>query len=579
MWNDYVASSDYLFYKPYASIIAKAAMDRTKSPMTIGVFGTWGTGKSTLLAMVKDEIENQAKDKGTLCIRLNAWTFEGYDDAKTALMEALIESLEDKKPFLPYREKIKSIISHLDLMKISSIAVNAGLPLALRLLMGATGGTFVSVNTKNPADTLTEALPKISNEISQAAGANTTMQSIRKFREEMESLLQTAEVENIVVLLDDLDRCMPDAIMDMLEAIRLFLTIPKLTFVVAADDAIIKYAVNRKYPDKDKLNLNLADEYVEKMFHYPIYIPGLSNKDIENHLLLLAARKHLDDESYGRIIQELHETGRILDKNRIEMSEISSMIVRMNLPLLNGQAEFLNDMQITDQIRALISRSLNGNPRKAKHFMNTLEMKLNLGELYFGKTLRKDVLAKLMALREIDPNLFLTLYGWNQGFTIENNEMKKMTEAVFGNPEGTDYPEWRKPLVLQWLCSQPLHIYRLRLDRYFYLFRESLPVPGSPMILQEARTGDAPNLSEAADPALDPPTPKMPVQNLPAESSPTSTEDGRQRREAEDLTISNEEIGKLYAAWNLVEEDEKMPENGDPSSIPDTLEELLIYPI
>ena len=323
MWNDYVASSDYLFYKPYASIIARAAMDRTRSPMTIGVFGTWGTGKSTLLAMVKDEIENRAKDKGSICIRLNAWTFEGYDDAKTALMEALIENLEDKKPFLPFREKIRSIIGHLDLMKISSIAVSAGLPLALRLLMGATGGTFVSVNTKNPADTLTEALPKISSEISQAAGANSTMQSIRKFREEMESLLQGAEVENIVVLLDDLDRCMPDAIMDMLEAIRLFLTIPKLTFVVAADDAIIKYAVNRKYPDKDKLNLNLADEYVEKMFHYPIYIPGLSNKDIENHLLLLAARKHLDDDSYGRIISEFHEKGRILDKNRIEDTKLN----------------------------------------------------------------------------------------------------------------------------------------------------------------------------------------------------------------------------------------------------------------
>ena len=584
MWNDNTVSSDYLFYKPYASIIARAAMDRSRSPLTIGVFGSWGTGKTTLLSMVQDEIENKAQDKGTLCIRLNAWTFEGYDDAKTALMEALLQSLQEKQPFLPYREKIKNIFSHLNLMKVSSILMSAGLPIALRMLMGATGGTFVSVNTKSTADGLTEMVPKLTSEFTEAAGQNNTMQSIRKFREELESLLQSADVQNIVVLLDDLDRCMPDAIIDMLEAIRLFLTIPKLTFVVAADDDVIKYAVNRKYPDKDNLDLNLAGEYVEKMFQYSLYIPGLSNKDIENNLLLLAARSHLEPSAYSRIIQELHDTRRILDKKRIEADEILSMIVRWNLPVTGGQSALAEDLRIIDQVRGLISFSLKGNPRKAKHFMNTLETKLELGELYFGVNLRKDVLAKLMALREIDPDLFLTLYVWNQGFTTENSQMARMTAEVLGNPAGTSYSEWRKPLVLKWLTSEPVGLEKLRLDRYFYLFRECLPVPGSPMILQSdkaegiARKEEAPALALASAPVITEPAPQaaVPADVLPeAEKEPAAP--GAEEPEAEPPACE----AFPEADWNISDAPEEFFDTAEEtkSNMPSALEALLYYPI
>ena len=575
MWNDNVASSDYLFYKPYATIIARAAMDRDRSPLTIGVFGSWGTGKTTLLSMVQDEIEHKAADSATLCIRLNAWTFEGYDDAKTALMEALLQSLQEKQPFLPYKEKIKNIFSHLNLMKVSSILMTAGLPIAIRMLLGATGGTFVNVNTKSTADGLTEMVPKLTSEFSEAAGQNTTMQSIRKFRQEMESLLQAAEVENIVVLLDDLDRCMPDAIIDMLEAIRLFLTIPKLTFVVAADDSVIKYAVNRKYPDKENLDLNLAGEYVEKMFQYCVHIPGLTNKDIENNLLLLAARSHLESAAYGRIIQELHDTRRILDKNRIEAEEILSLIRRWNLPILEGQSSLAEDLKTIDQVRGLISSSLKGNPRKAKHFMNTLETKLELGELYFGVNLRKDVLAKLMALREIDPDLFLTLYIWNQGFTTEDAQMARMISEVLGDPAGTSYSEWRKPLVLKWLTAEPLGLEKLRLDRYFYLFRECLPVPGSPMILQSQPAEGIARKEEASALPVAAASPAAAVPEGEAEREPVPVKEEEPGKEAPAREVFPE------ADWNVSDAPEEFfdtPEERK-SDMPSVLEALLYYPI
>ncbi|WP_367269229.1 P-loop NTPase fold protein [uncultured Flavonifractor sp.] len=84
-------------------------------------------------------------------------------------------------------------------------------------------------------------------------------------------------------MVDDLDRCTPDRIIDTLEAIKLFLSVKKTTFIVAVDQRIIEYAVNIKYPQND--GYAVSTDYIEKIIQLPIKIPELSPKDIENYLL------------------------------------------------------------------------------------------------------------------------------------------------------------------------------------------------------------------------------------------------------------------------------------------------------
>lgn len=87
MWLDNASDIDILFYEPYARIIADIAKNKEYNPLTIGVFGLWGAGKSTLLKLIDKKLENQ---EGIICVTINAWMFESYDDAKTAIMEALL---------------------------------------------------------------------------------------------------------------------------------------------------------------------------------------------------------------------------------------------------------------------------------------------------------------------------------------------------------------------------------------------------------------------------------------------------------------------------------------------------------
>lgn len=83
MWTDNASKIDMLFYKPYAEIVSDIAIETDIDPLTIGILGLWGAGKSTLLNL----IEQHYKEKdGIICVTINAWMFESYEDAKSAIM-------------------------------------------------------------------------------------------------------------------------------------------------------------------------------------------------------------------------------------------------------------------------------------------------------------------------------------------------------------------------------------------------------------------------------------------------------------------------------------------------------------
>ena len=92
---------------------------------------------------------------------------------------------------------------------------------------------------------------------------------IHALRESFEKTLEAMGV-TLVVLIDDLDRCLPETTISTLEAIRLFLFLKNTAFVIAADDAMIKHAVRRHFQDvTDDLVIN----YFDKLIQLPIRVP------------------------------------------------------------------------------------------------------------------------------------------------------------------------------------------------------------------------------------------------------------------------------------------------------------------
>lgn len=94
-------------------------------------------------------------------------------------------------------------------------------------------------------------------------------------------------------MIDDLDRCTPERVIETLEAVKLFLSVPKTTFIIAVDNQVMKYSIENKYPKITEDSEDFSDSYIEKIIQLPISIPELSETDIKNYLLLLICELYL----------------------------------------------------------------------------------------------------------------------------------------------------------------------------------------------------------------------------------------------------------------------------------------------
>ena len=478
MWLDNASDIDILFYEPYARIIADIAKNKDYNPLTIGVFGLWGAGKSTLLKLIDKKLENQ---KGIICVTINAWMFESYDDAKTAIMEALLQELKEEVP-AEVKKKFGKLIKRVNWFKLGTKAVSTLAPVVasvatgnpLPMLLNVTGSAEEIGNTvKNAADSIQSLKDEYWKEEDDSTDES-TINNIRKFREEFSDALKNDNIENIVVMVDDLDRCRPERIIEILEVIKLFLAVDRTTFIIAADENVIKYSIREKYPPMNGFDVELDKEYIEKIIQLPIYIPELSAKDIQNYLLLLVAQSYLEQESFSRLIFKIFEEKMIISGDVITLEEINKLIDELKLSWRDGNKSAFNETaKIIDEIREIVASTLKGNPRQAKRFLNTFITKRQLAKIYYGDEIDISILAKLLVLQKLDNDLFIQLNEWNKEFDTENKKFKQIrTEFQKGNLDSQN--QWNTAQMKKWIECKPVDLEKYRLEKYFYLTRENL---------------------------------------------------------------------------------------------------------
>lgn len=96
MWKDSETEIDYLNFDYIVDAVTKIVLDEELSPSSIGLYGDWGSGKSSLMKMIERKL-TQDEDNSILCVRFNGWLFEGYEDAKTALCGTILEKIHEER--------------------------------------------------------------------------------------------------------------------------------------------------------------------------------------------------------------------------------------------------------------------------------------------------------------------------------------------------------------------------------------------------------------------------------------------------------------------------------------------------
>lgn len=411
--NDQETATDLLYYEAIARTIVKLIDHTPDAPITIGVHGDWGAGKSSVLKMLEASYEGRDK---TLCLWFNGWTFEGFEDAKTVIIETLVEELMRARPnCTKVAAAAKKVLRRVDWLKMArkagGLAFTAftGIPTMDQLKSVYEFATGILSNPQDniSVDGIKQFAGMAGDFIKEADSDSETLpKHIHAFREEFKALLEAAEIDKLVVIVDDLDRCLPKTAIATLEAIRLFLFVEKTAFVIGADEAMIEYAVREHFPDLPQSTgpLTYARNYLEKLIQVPFRIPALGSAETRVYTTLLLAENALSSKNKHFIS--------LLGKAREEMKRpwISSGLDRK--AVLEALKENIPDeieqaLQISAHVTPLLSKGTRGNPRQIKRFLNSMILRQAIAdERGFGEDIKRPVLAKVMLAERFYPTFY-----------------------------------------------------------------------------------------------------------------------------------------------------------------------------
>jgi predicted KAP-like P-loop ATPase len=372
MWRDSESEHDFLNFSEVADQIATLATNPSLLPISIGVFGSWGTGKSTVLQLVEAKLPKEGENV-PIVVRFDAWMYQGFDDARAALMEVVSRKLlalaESKETLI---DKAKDFASRVNYFRGLGLIADFGIGMALGIppgLLTRAGGALSSMlSGAGSADDYGELKKDVSDAKKGLSGLikptekRTPPQEIEAFRREFGELLVGLNT-SLVLFIDNLDRCLPDVAIGTLEAIRLFLFMPRTAFVIAADEDMIRHSVAKHFNDPNAAHVR---DYLDKVIQVPLRVPQVGTEDLRAYMYslfvgLAAPDKLADVQKHLMTALQQGWKGKTFDKATIAK-------------LAGEPPELLDNLAIADGLAPILAWAPNvqGNPRIVKRLLNAV---------------------------------------------------------------------------------------------------------------------------------------------------------------------------------------------------------------
>jgi predicted KAP-like P-loop ATPase len=491
MWRDSESDQDFLNFTELADQIATLATNPGLLPISVGVFGTWGTGKSTALALAEKKL-HQSTPKPVI-IKFDAWLYQGFDDSKAALMEVVADRLlAEAASNETLLDKAKNFAGRVNYFRALGLAADFGIGMAFGVppgLLTKAGGAIGSLITGGgnvaEAGALNEARKEVASTWSELVGPKkerTPPKEIAAFRREFEEII--AELDRpLVLFIDNLDRCLPDVAIGTLEAIRLFLFIKGTAFVIAADEDMVRHSVSKHFGDITSRHVN---DYLDKVIQVPMRVPQVSAEDVRAYMYSLFVERHApgrlpDVQSYLLNALQNSWSGKTFDKAKVD-------------ELAARPEHLLDALAVCDRLAPILATAptINGNPRIIKRLLNVITLRQTLS-IDRGMNVGLATLAKLAVFeRSTDSKASQKLY---QLVMEEEEATAHLTSDDKLKDKRPDLPsEWKnhEAFINKWRDMEPHFNDARDLRPALFLSRDV-------MAPSYARSG----LSEAAKEAVD----------------------------------------------------------------------------
>lgn len=361
VFPDDVAAVDLLHAEPLARTIIEVMQAHPKHGLVLGIHGDWGAGKSTVLSLVDRGL---AKHDGVATLWFNGWEYEGFEDAKIAILEGIVRHLQQNKKF---SEKAKDLFRRLrkriDYMKLARAAVVGG----AGVLAAGPAGLALMLPTLLDLGKAGENFDSAAAVIKDADGKDDPL-DLRGFRRDFLEMLEKAGITQLVVLVDDLDRCLPKTAIGTLEAIRLLISGERTVFVLACDRSMIEYAVREHFPEHPGMKGDeYARKYLDKLIQIPFVLPVLGPLEVGIYvqLLLLEGVFGGDDPGFLKVLEQARELSKKpwVDQ-QLDMAPIQGALSK------DAAARELHALM--QGIAPVLATGTEGNPRQIKRFINAV---------------------------------------------------------------------------------------------------------------------------------------------------------------------------------------------------------------
>jgi ribosomal protein L7/L12 len=317
IFNDEPAVEDRLDRLKLAQALV-ATVQKCETPLVVGLHGTWGTGKTSLMRIMEKELENVG---AVIPIWFDAWQHQFDENPVVALLHKMVDDLG-------LGEEGRRL---------------------LYVIAGAFSGLLLKATTNFSATELREVSDKYDEERFLIREKQIRLRT--HFAELLQRATGKGEVR-LVFFIDDLDRCVPEQVLRVLEALKLFLNMPGCVYVLGVDRVALENSIRQRYQGSEVSEA----EYLDKIVQLPFSIPPIAVEAMSSFVLELLP---------------------------LELQKVTRDLVEC----------------------------LDENPRQVKRFVNALLLNHELASKTLGEAYEPSHLAAILLLQYRKPDLFKRALG------------------------------------------------------------------------------------------------------------------------------------------------------------------------
>lgn len=387
--SDIYCDEDQLGFGKYIETLKTMFTDKDfKTPFCIGIFGKWGCGKTSFMHLLENRLLQDNTKPHAIPVWFNPWRYEKEEHLIIPFLKTIERGIkkyeEDNKGIgITLLKKLKKAGE-----KISEVSAAFAYGITAEAKLGGIGIELdVSKMSEREEGLAKERMEK----------AKTLSERLSSLYYEIVNELKGAVDEasfRFVVFVDDLDRCLPDKAVELLEAIKLFLDIKGYLFVIGVDREVVKKGISYRYrffehrEEKEKENLIISPEdYLDKMIQLPLELPTIEHGRKKTFIESLMG----DSDDFRK------HSGLIIDAGIGENPRSLKRFINL-LAFIVNLAETLKENIINDKVEPIETEEHKELLRK--HFIPVLYMKWTIVVFRYPK-IHNDIKGNPKRLMEI----------------------------------------------------------------------------------------------------------------------------------------------------------------------------------